>query len=105
MPLRIVRGRFENTHGYLCPVRAVLSSGPDHDVGFLVGGAPYARNARVLDVTEVPIELSKYGLVGTKLAYCSLAGALDLGFTSAELLKIIEREHQESTYGEYGVIR
>jgi hypothetical protein len=103
MGLRLVRGYYENTHGYRCPLVARTSSGPSHDAAFLTMGAPYARNVVILEVTEIPDELLKYGQFNVKLAYCTLAGAVELGFNNQELLGIIEREMREPTYGREGV--
>jgi hypothetical protein len=57
----------------------------------------------ILEATEIPSKMLKYGQFGVKLAYCSLAGAVGMGFTNQELLGIIEREMHEPTYGREGV--
>jgi hypothetical protein len=103
MSLRLVRGYYYNAHGYRCPMVARTSSGPSHDAAFLTMGAPYARNVVIVEVTEIPDWMLKYGQFGIKLAYCSLTGAVELGFNNKELLGIIEREMREATYGWDGV--
>jgi hypothetical protein len=97
--LRFVRGTFENTHGYRCPQRVALSSGPEHDVAFLTSGAPFATRIHILETQPVPERLQRSGRTRLLLAYAQLAGANDLRLTLDELVPILLAELDAPTYG------
>lgn len=98
MSLRLVRGTYENKHGYRVPQRYATSSGPSHDKSFLAMGFPSAQNIQVLEVVPVPEDLRRTGRFSLFLAYTALAGAWDMGFRADEIIGIIRREMRAPTY-------